>query len=763
MVWGIFMNQKTKGFTPERRGGRFWPHLADILGLSKTYSRERSLTRLCIYGAVLIVLGVMVFVDAVRSQESDSTLSAISTRTIADLSLEDGETVPVDLKLIDLPGAPSELDLTTPTLKAYMRAVEVEDELIGQLVLAGVEKDGVLEPLQQSDFAAQFELEDADINAGEALAINGDTVALIEILTRLQGEEEQEVVEVIAGVGSGSEAVSSGGSGSSNEQAAAYTTPDAIAASDDPVIAVSTTTEGCEVRIDEAQGVAIEQSRSITTEDGVVTSEGTCSDTLNRFSLEKSYAACSDLVDLTAMTASAQYVLYYVDDGAERHDVSECGVDPDYVFEIVEDESACSVYLDFADYEAVPQAALTYTNKNNVETQVRGCQNMEDEAIAMEESAEGCTLRHDFDDNQSVQLTSWTYLRDGLTYLAQPCTDSDTTYAHESRYYNNGGEYLCDPVINEEAGTVTLQSKIGITVDSLWTAIAECEPDQTSLAVSATTDGCENPDNWTHDLTASISYGQHRHYYLNDGDRVYINDCQSSSVTYPHQIDLVGYQRHDNKLLAYPLTDIWIETDWGKYIVQNKAVTPGATAISYIKLGTETRWNGQSEYTDNSCTVYRLTDQVEIWQRPDVSEYEKKIGEGTPQGPEDACTSIAMQPIWEWTKDQSKGSAGFGSSSYRTTCGQHGYACTVYSYSGSIAGEFRGKRIINRDDGKQITQYSKKNHIIGNNCKGYTNRNWSLPYSGSSNILKHKFGRVTYCNPTYTGSSVYSWNQAEGW
>ena len=109
-------------------------------------------------------------------QESDSTLSAISTRTIVDLSLEDGETVPVDLKLVDLPGAPSELDLTTPTLKAYMRAVEVEDELIGQLVLAGVEKDGVLEPLQQSDFAAQFALEDADINAGEALAVNGDTV-----------------------------------------------------------------------------------------------------------------------------------------------------------------------------------------------------------------------------------------------------------------------------------------------------------------------------------------------------------------------------------------------------------------------------------------------------------------------------------------------------------------------------------------------------------------------------------------------------------
>ena len=74
-----------------------------------------------------------------------------------------------------------------------------------------------------------------------------------------------------------------------------------------------------------------------------------------------------------------------------------------------------------------------------------------------------------------------------------------------ARYYNTGGEYLCDPVINEEAGTVTLQSKIGITVDSLWTAIAECEPDQTSLAVSATTDGCEDPSKWSHDLTASVS------------------------------------------------------------------------------------------------------------------------------------------------------------------------------------------------------------------------------------------------------------------
>ena len=757
-MWGIFMNQKTKGFTPERKGGRFWPHLADILGLSKTYSLERSVTRVALYLGFLLIICVLAFVDIVRSQESDSTLSAISTRTITDLSLEDGETVPVDLKLIDLPGAPSELDLTTPTLKAYMRAVEVEDELIGQLVLAGVEKDGVLEPLQQSDFAAQFPLEDPDIRAGEALAINGDTGALVDVLTRLQGEGEPEEAEVIAGAGGGSEAVSSGGSGSSNEQAAAYTTPDAVEVDDDPVIAVSTTTEGCEVRIDEAQGVAIEQSRSITTEDGVVTSEGTCSDTLNRFSLEKSYAACSDLVDLTAMTASAQYVLYYVDDGAERHDVSECGVDPDYVFEIVEDESACSVYLDFADYEAVPQAALTYTNKNNVETQVRGCQNMEDEAIAMEESAEGCTLRHDFDDNQSVQLTSWTYLRNGLTYLAQPCTDSDTTYAHESRYYNTGGEYLCDPVINEEAGTVTLQSKIGITVDSLWTAIAECEPDQTSLAVSATTDGCEDASKWSHDLTASVSYGQHRHYYLNDGDRVYINDCQSSSVTYPHQIDLVGYQRHDNKLLAYPLTDIWIETDWGKYIVQNKAVTPGATAISYIKMGTETRWNGQSEYTDNSCTVYRLTDQVEIWQRPDISEYEKKIGEGTPQGPEDACTSIALQPIWEWTDH---GTYKKGSYYTSSTCYNHNddpFPCGNWTHWENISGEYRGRRMINRDDGRVVTELSNENHVSPDNaCKG------SL--SGSQHLGNgfYKFGNNMKCPTTYTGDQVYSWNQAEGW
>ena len=53
------------GIKRKGQNGIFY-HLSDILGLSKTYNRERSLTRISIYGAALFILGLLFLVETIR-------------------------------------------------------------------------------------------------------------------------------------------------------------------------------------------------------------------------------------------------------------------------------------------------------------------------------------------------------------------------------------------------------------------------------------------------------------------------------------------------------------------------------------------------------------------------------------------------------------------------------------------------------------------------------------------------------------------------
>src|SRR3546814_11950490 len=63
-------------------------------------------------------------------------------------------------------------------------------------------------------------------------------------------------------------------------------------------VSYGVTTEGCSPRVDEAQGVVIIQSRETKNEGGAVTPTGACSDSEMRYQIQKSYASCSDRVDI---------------------------------------------------------------------------------------------------------------------------------------------------------------------------------------------------------------------------------------------------------------------------------------------------------------------------------------------------------------------------------------------------------------------------------------------------------------------------------
>jgi hypothetical protein len=187
---------------------------------------------------------------------------------------------------------------------------------------------------------------------------------------------------------------------------------------------------------------------------------------------------------------------------------------------------------------------------------------------------------------------------------------------------------------------VALQSRIQITVNSLSQYITDCTPDTSTLAVQVTTDGCTDPANWLHDISAGVSYGQERFYFLDGGQRKYINNCQNSTTTYQQHIEITGWQNHDAQLFAYALTTIYIDTDAGRYNIKTSEVLAGATQMPYQLVNTVDKPNGTSTY--DGCNAYRATDKVEVYTRPDDTEYDKKIGDGTTVGPVNACVTTLV-------------------------------------------------------------------------------------------------------------------------
>lgn len=615
----------------------------------------------------------------------------ILTRAVTAIDLPLNEPRPVDLGLVDVPGIEKRLTEGV-TAKAYSRYVEVQGRKIGQLVLSGVEKNGRQEALTTTNFTAQFDLTKPQIDPAAELKVNGSRSELKAALERLAAEPEEKEADNRAV--RQTDAAPQGGSGKEgkNDLAAGYQTPSPVSVAPAPEESVAVSTDGCPIRIDMAQLKAFQQSKAITSVNGAVKSETGCSDTRDGFPLQRSYAVCSDQVDMEARTASAQFKWYYVDAGGATVDVTDCGVDTDKIFTINEDFSQCTVALDYEELTATPRSRLIYLNANNAEVQVRGCEPSDTKpAVPLTPTTDACSIKHDFAAGTSRQQGTYIYELDGAAYQARGCTDNGTTYPHIKVYTDAGGSYICQPVINSAAQTVALQSRVQITVDGLSQFITDCTPDSTSMAVVSTYDGCTDPTTWTHDLAAAVTYRHERYFFEDAGQRKYITACQASTVSYPHKYEIAGYQNHDAQLFGYALTTVYIQPDGARYNIKFSTVLDGAPQIPYVLNGTEDRPNGTSTYA--GCNAYRETDKVQVWLRPDETEYEKKIGPGETAGPVDVCTNSNV-----------------GSRTKETHCRQS--ASEIANESGSSPAEFQ-KRItnfqvvsrINTDNGQEISRY----------------------------------------------------------
>ncbi len=563
----------------------------------------------------------------------------IITRSKNATELPENTPIALDLGLVDVPGADSKLTEGV-TAKAYARYVKVEEQKVGQLVLSGVEKDGRAEALNSDDFVAQFALEnDPKLDPAAPITIEGDQSELIAALKRLAvaGDEEtaskKEVEE--AGIGASDGAVAS--NAASNPDAGSYTTPGALELDDTPQTSTRITAEGCKMRIDLDQLQAIQQTRMATTTDGE-TSYGTCADGEERYKINKSYNACSYIEDLDARTATASFIYYYTDGSGNRVEHGDCQPDPEARFDIVEDSEACRVTLDYDAGSVITNAKLVYTNQSGRKVEVRDCRPSEQIAPApMTATAEGCDIRDDFNAGVSYQRHKYIYELNGVSY-STACTDSGTEYKHQTIYKSDSGDYVCTPLINSKDKSVTLQSRVRILVNGLEQFRTACTPDTTSMEVMATTEGCEDPAYWTHSMSAGQSYGSERYYYFYDDKQEFITDCQKSDQVYTHQVEITGWQPHDDQLFGYALSTVYIDgTPQGRYNIKTSEVLPGTAQTPYTYDGESTEPTSEITYED--CTKFQGQNLVKNYTRPDGTKYSLVAGEADPVNMGNACTA----------------------------------------------------------------------------------------------------------------------------
>ncbi len=713
-----------------------------------------------IYMVLLSILTTSAFAQTIPEPLSlEPAMIIVSARAISPVELPEGEPLAVSLQLWNFPAPPTGLD-TNVTLNGFTRTVSVENRRIAQVVITNITKGDRTAVIDDQGLVAQFDLESGVLKAGQEIDMEGNRDNLIAALQKLNDETSAEPAGVIMDDGIEPDQVivqdeletnndtspsDVGGNASSNDQASSWKAPTSVATKNDPTLSFVTTEVGCSVRIDDAQKVAIQQSKTETYEGGALTDSSECSDSEIRYPLDQSYNTCGDFIDMAAMTAWPQYSLYYTDKSGVSNTISTCQSDVDLSFTIFENETACAIYTDFSTSLAVPQSSLVYVNMSNVEQQVRGCEaSTIKPAVPMVQSTNGCAIRHDFAGSTSYQQGAYVYELDGIKYQAGGCADTGENYTQTVVYDSTVGGFLCSPVVNLSSGKATLQSRLQITVDGMNQFITDCTPDTSAQSLIATTDGCDNPFTWQHDLSVGQSYGQERFYFLYNGVADYVTDCQQSTVVYPHQVETTGWQDHDDQLYGYALTTVYIQPPSGRFDVAVSQVLTGATQMPYELTGTTLKENGTVIYED--CSKFSETSNFEQWKRPDNTIYEKAIGTGAPAGPSNACSVTSWPSQWNYKSNSVKGYAGCNGGK---------------GYKAKRTGTYEGIYTVTREDGLIITNEIDTNTATcstGSYCYINGKGEYDQWYSYPSSAIP-----ANNCPATVGAPSSLNWNTNNGW
>lgn len=696
------------------------------------------------------------------------------------------EVVPLDLRFDKVANLPNDVTTKGVTIKGYSRLLTLENKKIGQIVLTGLERGGQVVDLDPQKFTSQFDLVGDQLPDDAALPISGDRKELIAALRQLKKEQPEKEPTQQRQPDRNSQSgrsITNNSFSAANQGGTGDTTTEKKETTKEQKEAYRTTTEGCKVRVDFNKEQAHQQSRVEKLINGAVQDSGTCADSGTAFPLNKNTQSCKPKIEISKRTVTSLFEWFYLDAQAKYQKASDCTADKDKVFKIVEKHGVCPIEIDIKNKKATPQSKLVYEGFNNRVEQVRDCAlSGEKPAVVMEQSIQSCKLAHDNAKGITREMGIWTYALDGVIYQATPCTDTGRTFTHKKIYKKNGKD-VCQPIIDPKGGGVTLQSRTQITIDGLSRYISDCTPDKGgALQIKSTTEGCTDPAGFRHNIGAGQSLGLRRYYYENP-KKIYTTTCQVAlDLVYRHKRTAFGWQNNDEDLTALPLTTVSISLNGKPYEIARAIVLPGEKKTPYQLARIE---SPVSETTYKGCSAIHTRAKVEVYTRPDKTEYKLRTGTAPADKPVNACNKVIRQPVWTFTgkypdlgtfaapitQGGGKNAQYYGKKGWafeqntkmrltqrkwvKKQCGTadcSGWQTVYYHPFKSVRyGFFEGARIVQRVDGTRITQQAKKQNqgICG-----------SLDNIVPQEVITAQ--NVT-CPQTYTGKDVYKWNESEGW
>lgn len=560
----------------------------------------------------------------------------------------------------------------------------------------------------------------ARIAAGSKLNVRGNMQALARALSQLapeEGEGEQAEAESEDGQGrdsSGQDTGSIGGGNNAKQNSLANPAPLSIQESATPTVetvatdAFGTTTDGCDPYLtdDETEVVITEAP----TKNGDVT--GPCVDSISTVPVLSSYIGCAYDERLDEMAAYAMKRRYYVYGPNTTYIDNECTVDEDTSFAMYETPNTCSVVVAPGSSVAVQHTKVEFLGRRNEVNEAVGgeCAAREGETFDIVFDTNACPMRDDFDANVTWERHKPMFRQpDGRLLPAGECEDTETFFVHQKDFS------VCDPFADFSENKLYPQYRVRIEVtgaDRYRTAV--CQPETNVIAnLTETGAGCES----YHFDYDGYSHGAMR-ILRSDTDEE-VRGCLEGTTRYEHQREAQDWQRDDANLRAFPseATFINLPSPTGKTYVGVAVVRDDATPTDYTLLRTYLK-NTSVEYVTGSCNKFQNRDTIEVYSRPDGTEYEHNAGVATALGPNNACDN--NNSPFTFDGNARNVSTGQGCD-FRTSCGGEDGSCTTSAYNTvfNVVGEFSATHQLEREDGQVIsTDSATKEYTCTGLCGG---------------------------------------------
>jgi hypothetical protein len=223
-----------------------------------------------------------------------------------------------------------------------------------------------------------------------------------------------------------------------------------------------TTTDGCPVKIDAKQMVAIVQER--LTKNGIA--EGDCSDTMTRIALEKDFTQCQIKIESDLSKVYKQYKLSYVDPKTNGKTITgDCIADTNSPVKVIETMEGCK---NIVSKEGVILQKRKIATIDGEIKQLSQCYAVANANVIEKECSGMDRYSHDFTNHISYLNKTYSHMEDGQEKTIATCVASNVIFTHQ---YDNTG---CSMTHDDNNRKSIIMGKTIIDDNKTQVTISDC-------------------------------------------------------------------------------------------------------------------------------------------------------------------------------------------------------------------------------------------------------------------------------------------------